>query len=101
MSDPKLKVITDGIRTDVTMWDEQSRKMGEVHASIEGMRITRLQAGLFQVLFSAYTDAIDQMSARTGEGRDRMREVADALVRNAKAYDDREVATKLSVEGAY
>ncbi|MDT3398185.1 hypothetical protein RKE29_16305 [Streptomyces sp. B1866] len=101
MSEHKLKVITDAIRTDARMWDQQSVTLGEIHTAVEGFRINRLEAGLFQVFHSAYMSAVDQISARVGEGRDRMREVADALVKNAKAYDDHEVETKKSVEGAY
>ncbi|CAM5680091.1 hypothetical protein ACFV27_43240 [Streptomyces antimycoticus] len=98
---PKLKVITDGIRSDAGMWDEQSGKLGGIHDTLEGFRINRIEAGLFQVLYSAYMDAIDQLSARTAEGKTRTKEVADALLKNAKAYDNHEVDTKKSVEDAY
>jgi hypothetical protein len=98
---PKLKTITDDIRTDARMWDSQSGKLGHIHDTLEGFRINRVEAGLFQVLYSAYMDAIGQLSARTAEGKTRTKEVADALVKNAKAYDDHEVDTKKSVEDAY
>ncbi|MFI0739991.1 hypothetical protein ACH4PU_18175 [Streptomyces sp. NPDC021100] len=101
MGDPDLKVITDGIRTDAGMWDKQSTALGGIHNTVEGLRMTRLEAGLFQVLVSAYMDAVDQISSRTSEGRDRMKEVADALAANARAYDDHEVDTTKSVNKAY
>ncbi|MBZ4323525.1 hypothetical protein [Streptomyces huiliensis] len=101
MADPDLKVITDGIRTDARMWDAQSTLLGGIHNTVEGLRMTRLEAGLFQVLLSAYTDAVNQISSRTSEGRDRTKEVADTLVVNARAYEDHEVDTTKSVEKAY
>ncbi|MBC2875977.1 MULTISPECIES: hypothetical protein [Streptomyces] len=101
MGDPDLKVITDGIRTDAGMWDKQSATLGGIHNTVEGLRMTRLEAGLFQILVSAYMDAVDQISSRTSEGRDRTKAVADALAVNARAYDDHEVDTTKSVEKAY
>lgn len=98
---PKLKTITDDIRADARMWDHQSAKLGNIHDTLEGFRTNRIEAGVFQVLYSAYMDAIDQLSARAAEGKLRTKEVADELVQNAKAYDNHEVETKKSVEGAY
>ncbi|GAA2918382.1 hypothetical protein GCM10020221_13350 [Streptomyces thioluteus] len=101
MGDADLKVITDGIRNDARMWDAQSTTLGGIHGTVEGLRMTRLEAGLFQILVSAYTDAVNQVSARTAEGRDRAKEVADALAVNAKAYDNHEVDTTKNVSRAY
>ncbi|MBT2385236.1 hypothetical protein [Streptomyces sp. ISL-11] len=101
MGEADLKVITDGLRTDAGMWDKQSSAMGEIGRKVDGMRISRLEAGLFQVIYSAYESAINQVSARCGEGEKRMAEVADALVKNAKAYDNHEADTKKHVAGAY
>ncbi|WP_405898335.1 hypothetical protein OG242_13075 [Streptomyces sp. NBC_00727] len=96
-----LKVITDAIRTDVGMWDEQAKSIGEVSASIKGMHQNRTELGLFFPLFSSYNDVIDHLSTRCGEGQTEMSKIADELVKNAKAYDDQEVETTKSVEGAY
>ncbi|WFB07106.1 hypothetical protein LRS74_08615 [Streptomyces sp. LX-29] len=96
-----LKVITDAIRTDAGMWDKQSTAIGEVGTKIKGMTPTRLEWGVFQMIHGPYTDAIDHLSARCGEGKSRMSEIADALVKNAKAYDDQETETTKSVKDAY
>ncbi|MET8956719.1 type VII secretion target [Streptomyces sp. NPDC004129] len=101
MSDPILKVVTDALRTDARMWDRESERMGNIHRTVEGLRLSRIQAGVFQVLFSAYEDAIDQISARCAEGQHRMDEVATALIKNANAYDSREADVKQSIDGAY
>ncbi|MFE4327993.1 hypothetical protein ACFRQM_00715 [Streptomyces sp. NPDC056831] len=101
MSEADLKIITDGLRTDAAMWDEQSAAIGGVAHKVESMRMTRIEAGLFQIIFTAYDSAIDQISARCTEGSSRMSEVADALIKNAKAYDNHEISTEKSVEDAY
>ncbi|WP_371629556.1 hypothetical protein OG892_16435 [Streptomyces sp. NBC_00341] len=101
MGDPDLKVITDGLRSDAAMWDEQSSAMKAVHNAVEGTRMNHLQAGVFQLLVSAYEAVIDQISARSSEGEVQMSAVATALYKNAKAYDDHEVDTKKHVDHAY
>ncbi|WP_328696580.1 hypothetical protein [Streptomyces sp. NBC_00342] len=96
-----LKHITDALRTEAGMWDKQSASMGEVSRAADGMRLTRLEAGLFQLVVTNYNEAIDQISARCSEGESRMAEVADALIKNANAYDNHEAETTKSVEDAY
>ncbi|MER8161617.1 hypothetical protein [Streptomyces sp. NPDC094472] len=97
----KLKVITDAIRADARTWDEQAKAIGGVGTNISGLRRDRLELGMYQMFFGAYADAIDHLSDRCSEGQKRMSEIADALVKNAKAYDDHEVETTKSVEDAY
>ncbi|MEU3222059.1 hypothetical protein ABZ695_02730 [Streptomyces sp. NPDC006976] len=96
-----LKHITDALRAEAKMWDEQSDSMGQVAGAVQGMRMTRLEAGLFQMIVSSYSEAIDQISTRCLEGQVCMADVADALIKNANAYDNQEVDTTKSVEDAY
>ncbi|WP_393058781.1 hypothetical protein [Streptomyces sp. LN549] len=96
-----LKHITDALRTEAGMWDEQSVSLGEVSRATDEMRMTKLEAGLFFLVASNYNEAIDHISARCSEGQSRMSEVADALIKNANAYDNHEAETTKSVEDAY
>ncbi|MGN5632675.1 hypothetical protein [Streptomyces sp. AC154] len=96
-----LKVITDAIRTDVGTWDEQSKSIGEVAASIKGMQQNGTELGIFAPIFVQYTTVIGHLSGLCAEGKVEMSKIADELVKNAKAYDDQEVGTEKSVEGAY
>ncbi|QLH24469.1 type VII secretion target [Streptomyces sp. Rer75] len=101
MAKDRLKVITDAIRSEAGMWDKQATAIGEVGTTIKGMRPSRLEYGMYQIFVGAYQDVIDHLSARCAEGEKRMTEIADALVKNAKAYDNHEADTKKSVEEAY
>lgn len=96
-----IKTVTDALRVDARMWDRQSAEMGRIRNAAEGLRVTRLEAGVFQVVFSAYEDAVSQISDRCAEGRDRMDEIASALIKSANAYDNREADTTKSIEGTY
>ena len=99
MSD--LKTTTDAIRTDARMWDRQSVAIGDAATAIKGLRRTQYEFGLFVGFFDAYMDCVDFLSDRCTEGKSAMSDIADTLVKNAKAYDDHEVDTKKSVEDAY
>ncbi|MFF7653397.1 hypothetical protein ACFZCY_26830 [Streptomyces sp. NPDC007983] len=101
MSKSHLKVVTDAIRSEARMWDRQAKAIGEVGTTIKGLRPGLVEWGMFTPLVSAYTGAIDHLADRCSEGKNRMTEIADALVENAKAYDNHEAETKKSVEGAY
>lgn len=101
MSTPDTDVITHALRAEALVWDAQSDKMGAIHRTVEGLRLSRVEAGLFQIIFSAYEAAIHQISGRCGEGRQCMSAVADALVKNANAYDSGEEEVTKTVQGAY
>lgn len=99
MSD--LKTITDAIRADARMWDQQALDIGEVATAIQGLDRNILEYGIFFGFFGKYMDVISFLSARCIEGKANMADIADALVKNAKAYDDHEVETTKSVKDAY
>ncbi|MGW8551415.1 type VII secretion target [Streptomyces tubercidicus] len=101
MVNPDIKVVTDVLRSEARMWDEQSDALGKLHHAVEGLRVSRLEAGIFQVVFSAYETAVDEISDRCKEGQQRTQEIADALIKSATAYDNQEEETKAHVEGTY
>lgn len=102
MAKSELEVVTDAIRSESKMWDRLGGQMGSIHNHVETLRIgNRVKAGVFQVIFSAYEDAINQISDRCQEGEKRMSGIADTLVKNANAYDSNEEDVKDSVDGAY
>lgn len=101
MSPPDVKTVTDALRAESRMWDEQSDALSRLSHTVEGLRISRLEAGMFQIVFSAYEQAIDQISQRCEEGNKRTQEIASALIRNAKSYDENEEETTQHVENAY
>ncbi|MFC7308996.1 hypothetical protein ACFQVC_32925 [Streptomyces monticola] len=96
-----LRTITDALRTDARMWDRQSEALGNVHRNVEYLRLSRVQAGIFQLLVDEYEEALTAVSDRCAEGRDRTEEIATALIKNATAYDNREADTARSIEGTY
>jgi hypothetical protein len=101
VANPDIQAVTDVLRSEARMWDEQSEALGKLHNAVEGLRISRLEAGIFQVVFGAYEVAVHEISDRCKEGQKRTREIADALIKNAAAYDNQEEETQAHVEGTY
>ncbi|MFE6742866.1 type VII secretion target [Streptomyces tubercidicus] len=101
MVNPDIKVVTDVLRSEARMWDEQSDALGKLHHAVEGLRVSRLEAGIYQVVFSAYETAVNEISDRCKEGRECTQEIADALIKSATAYDNQEEETTAHVEGTY
>ncbi|MET8677222.1 hypothetical protein ABZW18_06450 [Streptomyces sp. NPDC004647] len=101
MAPKQVRTVTDALRIDARMWDEQSATLGSITHALDGLRMTRIEAGVFQVIFSAYEEALNVVSDRCAEGQDRMAEIASALIKNARAYDNNEDETTETVKGSY
>lgn len=84
----EVAVDTAALRAEGNVWLEQSDRLEAITHKADGLRMTRLEAGVFQVLVSAYDDAVDQVTARCREGRARMSEVGETLRQVADVYDD-------------
>lgn len=101
MANPDIDVVTGKLRSEARMWEQQAKKLSGVHHTVEGLRLTQVEAGLFQVVFNAYMKAIDEVSQRAREGQGRMDDIAEVLRKNARAYDEGEDEVTHSIDGAY
>ena len=81
---------TDALRHEAGCWEQRSDDLRRVTQMVDGMRMSRLEAGLFMPLLDAYTEVIDVVSRRSSEGAERTAEVSTALRRVADVYDDEE-----------
>lgn len=83
----QIDVITDALRKDAHIWDGEATETGKIHPKAEELRLNRIEAGLFQVIFDTYGDVIDQVIARSSEGQQRMTEIGSTLRAVADTYD--------------
>ncbi|MGH3696539.1 MAG: hypothetical protein ACRDRX_21535 [Pseudonocardiaceae bacterium] len=83
----QIDVITDALRKDARIWDDEATETGRIHPKAEELRLNRIEAGLFQVIFDTYGDVIDQVIARSSEGQQRMTEIGSTLRTVAETYD--------------
>ena len=85
-----FEVATDALRTEAGAWDQQSAQMGNIATKVDGLRFTRTEAGVFQLVVGPYNDVVDQVHGRCQEAVQRMKEIADTLRQVAKTYDEEE-----------
>ena len=87
---PIIAVATAALRHEAGRWTQGSEELRLVAQMVDGMRMSRLEAGLFNPLLREYTELINVVSGRCLEGVGRTHEVSDALRRVADIYDDEE-----------
>lgn len=97
----QITVATTALRTEAGTWDELSIEIGKIPAKAEELRLTRIEAGLFQVIFDAYDDVVDQVIARTNEGKKQMTEIGSTLRSVADTYDSEEAAGEHRLRNLY
>lgn len=97
----EVDVVTSALRSEARTWDTEADAIGQVAASVEGLRLTYLTAGIFALVVSDHEAAVDQVAARCREGATAMRDIATALRGNAQAYEDRDADVAEHVAGAY
>jgi len=90
MQPDRLRYATDELRGEARIWEDQSAAMGQIAAKAESLDLTRLEAGIFQLIVSPYNSVVHQVTARCREGQQAMSDIAETLVlvaRDAEATD--------------
>jgi hypothetical protein len=85
-----IEVATDALRAAAGVWDEQSDILAALAQQVEGLRMDRGDAGIFQLMVSTYQTTVQLVADRCGEGRQRTADIADALRAAARTYDEEE-----------
>ena len=100
-SKAQIKVATDALRAEAAIWDQQSSELGKIVSQANDLRLDRAEAGIFQIIFDAYSSVVDQVTARSGEGQQRMADVADTLHQVADTYDEEDAANLHLLKNLY
>ncbi|OLR91428.1 hypothetical protein [Actinokineospora bangkokensis] len=104
MAPPTSEQITTAIqalRTEAGVWDTESAEVGRMPPMAEKLKLDRVEAGLFQVVFDAYKQVIDQVIARTTEGAAQTAEIAKTLRSVADTYEREEAANVHRLNNIY
>jgi hypothetical protein len=94
-------VVTEALRKEAVTWDEQAVLIRSAATRAGALRLTRLTAGIFNLIVTEYEATIDAVTARCLEGEREMTAIASALLRNADAYDRGDVEVSKHVADAY
>lgn len=100
-SKAQIKVATDALRAEAAIWDQQSSELGKIVSQANGLRLDRIEAGIFQIMFDAYASVVDQVTARSGEGHKHMADVANTLHQVADTYDEEDAANLHLLKNLY
>lgn len=97
----ELQVVRGSLRKVADVWDQQANAVGSIGSRAGGMRLGRLDAGLFQLIVTPYGQVVDQVAARCGEGSQRLHDIAEALRRAANTYGTAEHDIASHVHGVH
>jgi hypothetical protein len=97
----QVHVATDALRGDAAVWAEQAGAMGAAAAEAGDLAMTRLEAGVFQVLVDAYAEVQAHVTARSAEAHTVMTEVAGTLRAVADTYDREEARHEHALRNLY
>jgi len=86
----QVTVATEALHTEAGVWDTQAESMSDISSNAEGLRLTRVEAGLFQIIFDTYGQVIDQVITRAGEGNRQMLDIGKTLRAVADTYEQEE-----------
>ena len=89
-SQSDLDVATASLRTEATVWGHQGEQIAAIAPKAEGLKMPRPEAGIFQLMVSAYDEVVDMVAGRCREGSQRMAEIASTLRHVADTYEDEE-----------
>jgi len=85
-----FQVATDSLRTEAGVWDQQAQQIKNIADKADGLRFTRLEAGIFQLIVTPYSEVVDAVVTRCREGSQQMVDIANTLRNVAKIYDEEE-----------
>ncbi len=83
----QFEYATSELRTEAKIWDNASTQLGAVASTVETLDLTRLEAGMFQLIVEPYNAVVAQVSGRCREGQQAMTDVGDTLIRIANNVD--------------
>lgn len=97
----QLTVAIERLRGAGNSWHDVASDLGKASERIEPLKITRLEAGIFQVPYQAYLDAAQFIQDRTKEGATQATNVGYTLKSNADTYQREEDNNTHRLTGLY
>ncbi len=86
MTAEEMRVASGALEGEADKWDDEAPGLDSIHESLEGMALTRVEAGLFQIMFNAYESCRSTVAGRAEEGAKEFRLMATTLRHIAKDY---------------
>ena len=97
----EVAVATGTLRSEAGVWDHESGQLKTITSKAESLRMNRFEAGVFQVIVSAYESVVEQVQHRCDEGQQRMAEIANTLRQVANTYDAEDRSREHAIRNLY
>lgn len=96
-----LKVTVKAIKKDADLWEKESSVGTSVANAAISLRMSVLQAGIFQGVMYANNSVCDFVNAAGTRASQQMKAAATALRENARAYENTDAEVAASVPNGY
>ena len=82
----EVKVATGALEKEAQTWDDNAPALTDINVVMAGMSLTRLEAGLFQIVYDAYEKVRAGLQDRANEGATEFYEIGKTLRHVGKTY---------------
>lgn len=86
MTDEEMKAASGALITEAGKWEEEAPNLTSIQSTVQGITMTRIEAGLFQILFDSYEACRSNIEARAGEGATEFTKMGETLREISKDY---------------
>jgi hypothetical protein len=100
-SKQQVKVATDTLRNEATVWLTQSDTLTTIANKASGLSLTRLEAGVFQLIESPYDAMVTMITSHCREGSQRMEDIATTLRSVADTYEQEDNENLHAIDNLY
>lgn len=83
-----MRIASGALEKESAKWSEEAPRLAAIASSLDRLTMTRIEAGLFQVMFGAYESCRATVEARAREGTREFRAMSSTLSQLATAYHD-------------
>lgn len=84
----EMRIASGALEKEATKWDAEAPTLSTIASTLAGLELSRTEAGLFQVMFSAYESCRSQVEDRAREGAAEFTTMADTVTEISKAFKD-------------
>lgn len=89
------------LRDHAKDWDTASNDLQDIIGKVHGLRVNRIEAGLFQSLVNTVNSTVQRVNDRCSEGVKETKAVGEALLKVARVYEEEEEANVHRIRKLY
>ena len=84
----EMRIASGALEKEAGKWDNEAPALTAIATTVSGLELSRIEAGIFQIMFGAYESCRSAVEDRAREGATEFTTMADTLTSLSKAYKD-------------